>query len=110
MSIETERARIRAQILADQAERAEGETHTARTVQLAAGRVPLTWTRLSAAQQRSIFGGAPFGRREVRHVYGRGLDVQRVVGFGGDWDIQHWSYAEVAQLLNRNETVVGKKD
>jgi len=108
---EIERANIRAQIRADQAQRAEGEVHTARTVAIAAGRVPAEWTRLSAAQQRQIFGGAWAGRREVRHNVRRGVvEVYQKVDYGRDYNIQDWSYAEIAQLLNRRETVVGKKD
>jgi hypothetical protein len=111
MSIDTERARVRAQILADQAERGPGETHTARTVMLAAWKINDAFAALGADEQRRIFGGAVFGRRKVRHEPGRsGFGVLRVVSFGSDYDIQHWSYAEIAALLNRGETVVGKRD
>ena len=102
MSIETERANIRAQIT--------GEVHTARTVRLAAARMSGTWSKLTAAEQRAILGGAPFGRRAVRHLLGTGFKVRQVVSFGGDFNDQEWTSAEVAALLNAGETVVGKKD
>jgi hypothetical protein len=108
-NIDTERAAVRAQIVSDQAQRAAGETHTARTVEAAARQASALWARMSADQQRHIFGGVVFGRRELRHRNGR-FEVRRSVGFGGDSDEQDWSYAEVATLLNRGETVVGKKD
>jgi hypothetical protein len=108
--LQAERAAVRAQILSDQAQRAAGETHTARTVELAARRASALWARMSADQQRQILGGAVFGRREARHRPGRGFEVRRVVGFGGDHDVQAWSYAEIAALLNQGETVAGKKD
>jgi hypothetical protein len=110
MSIETERANIRAQIAADQAERADGDTHTARTVRLAAAKVSGTWSKLTAAEQRTIFGGAPFGRRGVRHLLGTGFKVRQVVSFGSDYNDQEWTYAEIAELLNAGKTVVGVKD
>jgi hypothetical protein len=108
-SIDTERAAVRAQILSDQAARADDETHTARTVALGAAQVPAAWTKLGALRQRALFGGVPFGRRAVR-LTPRGVEVRRIVDYGRDWNDQDWSYAEIAALLNRGETVVGKKD
>lgn len=109
--IQAERAAVRAQILGDQAERAAGETHTERTVRVAAGSwVPSSWTKLSATQQRQWFGGVVFGRRQVKHLPGRGFEVRRVVDYGRDHNDQTWSYAEIAALLNQGETVAGKKD
>jgi hypothetical protein len=110
MSIETERASIRAQILDDQAERAVGENHTARTVMLAAWRVNDEFELLPAERQRALFGGVVFGRRKVRHRPGRGFEVYRVVAYGQDYNIASWSYAEIADLLNTGKTVVGLKD
>lgn len=109
--LQAERAAIRAQILSDQAQRADGETHTARTVGLAAWRVNDAFAVLGADAQRQILGGVVFGRRKVRHCPGRsGFEVLRTVGFGGDYDVQRWTYAEIAALLNAGATVVGKKD
>lgn len=107
--LQADRAAIRAQILADQAERADGEAHTARTVAIAAEQVPTTWVRKSASWQRETFGGAVFGRREIRRCQ-RGIEVYRKVDFGRDHHIATWTYEELAQLLNQGRTVVGLKD
>lgn len=104
---------VRAQILADQAQRAEGETHTATTVQNAATvwGAPTRYTRVSAADQRRMFGGAPFGRRQWMHDARQGgFWVYRRVDYGRDWHEAWWSYEDLAQLLNRGRTVAGWKD
>lgn len=107
--LQAERAQVRAQILADQGERADGEGHTARTVMLAGAQVPQDWVRLSAVRQREIFGAAVFGGRHVRRTL-RGFEVYRRVAFGQDYNISSWSHAEIAELLNEGKTVVGRKD
>lgn len=84
--------------------------HTPQTVSTAAAQVPLTFVRLNARRQRELFGAAVFGKRTVRRNVFGGFVVRRRVGFGQDFDDQYWSYAEIAVLLNANQTVVGKKD
>lgn len=106
---------MNAQIIADQAIRAEGEQHTANTVEASIRyttfAVRREFAKLSAAEQRSLWNAAPFGRREVRHAPERGgFQVRTTVGYGSDYNVQDWTYAEVARLLNRGATVVGWKD
>lgn len=106
---------VRTQILADQAIRAEGEQHTANTVRAAIRYTffenRATFQALTAEGQRSLWGAAPFGRRQVRHDAARGgFVVRRIVGFGMDFHDVLWTYAEVAALLNKGQTVVGKRD
>ena len=81
----------------------------ARVAQAAEG-ITEEWHRIPAREQHQRFGGAPFGKREVRHRPGLGFDVKRIVAFGQDYNIQFWSYLDVAALLANGETVVGKRD
>lgn len=106
---------VRTQILADQAIRTEGDNHTENTVRAAIRYTffenRATFQALTAAEQRSVWGAAPFGRRHVRHDAAQGgFVVRRVVGFGMDFHDTTWTYAEVAALLNAGQTVVGKRD
>lgn len=92
-------------------EREPKEVHTARTVMLAAWHINDEFDALSADRQRQLFGAAVFGRRKVRRSRTRdGFEVYRVVAYGQDYNISFWSYREIAELLNRGETVVAKKD
>jgi hypothetical protein len=105
---------IREQILADQAQRAEGENHTESTVRNAAcalGAIATRYRRVAVAEQRRIFGGAVFGKREWKHDYQRGgFWVYRRVDYGRDYHHAFFTYAEIAKLLNKGETVKGQKD
>lgn len=86
-------------------------TAAALRVREAAEALPATWQRLSADEQRRRFGGVPFGRRQVLHNPASGtFHVKRVVAFGQDFDIQTWSYLDVAALLKAGDTVVHKRD
>lgn len=55
-----------------------------------------TW---SAADQREMFGGAPFGRRRIRWDATLRVIETKVMTISRDWDIQSYTLDEVAELV-----------
>lgn len=56
-----------------------------------------TW---SASEQREMFGAAVFGRRQIRWDARRQVIETKVSTISRDWDIQSYTLAEVAALVN----------
>lgn len=59
------------------------------------------YQKLSASQQRVIFGAYIFGRRQFQFDSKRQkFWVMRIVAFGQDYDVQSYSLDEIAHLVN----------
>lgn len=59
-----------------------------------------SFEKMTAAEQRSLFGKAIFGRKDVRWNARQKTIETRVTTISRDYDVQDYTLAEVADLIN----------
>ena len=63
------------------------------------------YQKMTAKQQREIFGFALFGRKSIQWNSSGGIDTRVRVDFGRDYHIESYSWNEIAEYVKNQEKV-----